>query len=58
MVKNVLMDDNVHERLLDLQDLIYEKYKVKFTLANLIDRLVDDPMKTAEDLIKKISAGR
>jgi hypothetical protein len=53
MVKNVLMDDNIHERLIDLQDLIKEKYKVKFTLASLIDKLIENPEKTAEIIIKR-----
>ncbi len=51
MVKSVLLDEHIHERLIDLQDEIYKTYRMKITLANLIDRLIGEPKMTAKKIV-------
>lgn len=56
MVKSILVDNDVHERFLDLQEIIKRKYGLKMSHGDIMNKLVDNPDKTAEELVKKIIA--
>jgi len=49
----VLIDDNVHQSLLRVQDLIYTKIKYNMNLGDIVGTLFNrDPEEIAEDVIE------
>lgn len=53
MVKSVLIDDNVHQSLLRVQELIYTKIKYNMNLGDIVSTLLNrDPEEIAEDVIE------
>lgn len=53
MVKSVLIDDNVHQNLLRVQNLIYTRIKYNMNLGDIVSTLFNrDPEEIAEDVIE------
>lgn len=53
--KSVLIDNDVHRNLLNIQRLIYEKRKYSISLGDIINRLLDkNPEDIANQIIKTI----
>lgn len=54
MVKSILVDDSVHEKIIDLQDIIYKRYRAKMNIQDIVDRLIGNPEESAKRLFEKL----
>jgi hypothetical protein len=53
MVKSIMIDDQYHNKLLNIQDLIYKETRFNMSLGNIVSRWLDnDPDEIVKDIIR------
>lgn len=52
MAKTVIIDNDIHENLISIQTIIYQRKRVNINLGDIVSKLLDkDPEEVADEII-------
>lgn len=57
MPKSVMLDNDIHENLISIQTIIYQRKRVSINLGDIVSKLLDkDPEIVADEIIDIIES--